>query len=272
VLTGHAIPQVAHLYPHSMLKLSSVRGSPINFWHMLKVFWSDDRVQEWRNVLFPDQNNPDKGIETCCNLICLSPDAYAYWTKAYFALQPIELSDDKKRLDVKFHWMPRCDYLSEVDLLSPPSPLEGLDGGSGIKLFRFPTDRRICSGDMFSLTTDDPVTHPLPHYGLLEMQWILQRVVAMSGVAKIYDNFDNDDDDTMALRDEWDQYEEDERDPYMEDRDQNPYEEESPPMLVNQIFSTVFSAASAFSITSPREQTSDSIIFLCGLQRILTSQ
>ena len=55
-----------------------------------------------------------------------------------------------------------------------------------------------------SAEAEDPETHPLPHPALLEMQWILQRVVAMSGAAEIYDNFDNDDDDAMALRNECD--------------------------------------------------------------------
>jgi HNH endonuclease len=226
-----------------MLKRSSVPDSSVDFWNLLTAFWSDDRIQEWHNVLFPNQNDPNKGVETCCNLMGLSPDAHTYWTKAYFALQPIELSDDKKRLDVKFHWMlRRSEYSHKVDVLTPPSSLEDLDGGSDIKLFHFPTDQRIRSGDMISLTTDDPVTRPLPHYGLLEMQWILQRVVAMSGAAEIYDDFNNDDDDTMALRDEWDPYREDEWDSYgedewdsyLEDENGNSYEEESPPSMVHQ--------------------------------------
>jgi hypothetical protein len=209
--------EVAHIYPYSLLNNSSVPGSVANFWDLLKIFWSDDRIQEWRNVVFPDQDNPNKGAETCCNLVCLSPDAHAYWTKAYFALQPIELSDDKKRLDVKLYWMPRREYFSSVDILTPPPSLEGLDGGPDIKLFHFPTGQHICSGDTISLATDDPVMRPLPHYGLLEMQWILQRVAAMSGAAEVYDNFDSDDDNAMALCNEWDLYREDELDPYKED-------------------------------------------------------
>jgi hypothetical protein len=77
-------------------------------------------VQEWQNAIFSNQNNPDKGVETCCNLICLSPDAHEYWRKSYFALQPIELSADKKRLDVKLHWVPRRRNCTDVDILSPP--------------------------------------------------------------------------------------------------------------------------------------------------------
>jgi len=39
----------------------------------------------------------------------------------------------------------------------------------------------IRSGDMFTLTTDDPDKKPLPSFKLLELQWILQKITAMSG-------------------------------------------------------------------------------------------
>jgi hypothetical protein len=221
VLTGNATPEVAHIYPFSLLKSSSIPDPQFTFWDMLKSFWSDDRIQEWRNAIFSNPKNPDQGVEACSNLICLSPDAHKLWTNGYFALEPIKLSDDKKCLDVKFHWIPRRRSTGRqpvfVDILSLP-PSQDLDG---IKLYHFPTDQRIYSGETISLTTEDPENLPLPHYGLLEMQWILQRVAAMSGAADIYDDFDNDDDDPMALRNEWDQFEEDEWDSHMEDDDWN---------------------------------------------------
>ena len=237
MLTGNATPQVAHIFPYSMFKSSPGPDSPYSFWNLLKSYWSDDRVQEWRDAIFSNQNDPTQGVETCRNLICLSPDAHTFWMKSYFALQPVRLSDDKKSLEVKFHWMPRRRN-HNLDILSPPPLLEILDG---IRLYDNPTDRPISSGDSIFLTTDDPENYPLPHYGLLEMQWILQRVAAMSGAADIYDDFDNDDDDPMALRnewgqyeDEWGQYEEDGWDSYMGDDDWNSYEEESLPVQVNQ--------------------------------------
>ena len=268
MLTGNAIYKVTHIYPYSMLCPSPATDSyQYSFWDLLKRFWSEDRIQEWRKVIFPDQNRPDKGVETCHNLICLSPDAHAYWTRAYFALKPIQLSDDKKTFDVEFHWMPQCNYSSKVDIL--PSPKSGSDGRAGIKLFHFPTEQAIYSGQKISLTTDDPVTRPLPHPALLEMQWTLHRVAAMSGAAEIYDDFNNDDDDTVALRDEWDPYREDECDSYgedgcdsygedewdsyLEDENGNSYEEESPPSMVHQP-SPPSSPLRPFSVTFPEEQ------------------
>jgi hypothetical protein len=37
-------------------------------------------------------------------------------------------------------------------------------------------------------------THPLPSFQLLDMQWHLNRIIAMCGASEIYDS-DNDDDD-----------------------------------------------------------------------------
>jgi hypothetical protein len=230
VLTGDGTIEVAHIYPYSMLNTSSTSSpSQFSFWETLKLFWSDDRLQKWRNAIFPDQNNSDKGVETCCNFICFSRSAHGYWTKAYFALKLIHLSDDKKRLDVEFHWLRQHNH-SEIDILTVPQTSEGLESGPKAKLLRFPTDRIICSGKKISLTTDDPVTRPLPHFALLEMQWILHRVAAMSGAAEIYDDFDNDDDDAMALQNEWDSY--------IEDDGWDSYEEESPPTKVHDILIT----------------------------------
>jgi hypothetical protein len=226
--------EVAHIYPYSMLNPSSARPPEFDFWDTLKRFWSDDRIQKWRNAIFPDQNSPDKGVETCSNLMCLSRDAHGCWAKGYFALKPIQLSDDKKCLEVEFHWMPQYRYSSNVDILTPPKSSEGLDGRPDIMLFHIPTKRPICSGDKISLKTDDPEMLPLPHFALLEMQWILQRVAAMSAAAEIYDDFDNDDDDAMALRNEWDPCGEDEWDSDIEDETWNSYEE-SPPMKAGQI-------------------------------------
>jgi hypothetical protein len=59
----------------------------------------------------------------------------------------------------------------------------------------------------------------------MEMQWILHCLTAMSGGAEIYDNFDNDDDDAMALWNEEYPYKEEEWDSYIEDGNWNSYEE-----------------------------------------------
>lgn len=57
------------------------------------------------------------------------------------------------------------------------------------------SDIIIQSGDEIRITTEDPQNCPLPHWDLLEMQWVLNRVVAMSGAVDVDSEFDDVDDD-----------------------------------------------------------------------------
>jgi hypothetical protein len=197
---------------------SANRGAQTNFWRLLGVFWTTDRVAEWKNKIFPNPNHPDTGIEACFNLISLCPDAHWYWNKGRFALKPLEISDDKKKLTVQFFWQPQYSHENKdpVDLLEEPLSSRDLrfteKGEIRYSLAREEEDgslRRIKSGDIFTLTTDDPVVRPLPSWELLDMQWVLQRLTAMSGGAGMpeFDVYDDDSDkhsDSIFLPDDID--------------------------------------------------------------------
>jgi hypothetical protein len=58
-----------------------------------------------------------------------------------------------------------------------------------------PRFRPIRSGETFTFTTKDPQNLPLPSLELLEMQWVLQRLVGMCGAAG-WPILNLDDDDT----------------------------------------------------------------------------
>ena len=178
-----------------------------DFWKLLKLFWDDDHVDKWRNKIFPDPQHPDTGVESCFNLICLTATAHMCWNKGRFALKPLKLSDDEKELTVQFFWQPQYNHKPDdrVDLLREPLSSEGLNvieiEEKPIFLTRLSEDgspRNIRSGDTFTLTTDDPGSRPLPSWELLEMQWILQRITAMSGGAGTPELDLNDDDDTNS--------------------------------------------------------------------------
>ncbi|GMG10541.1 unnamed protein product [Aspergillus oryzae] len=74
-----------------------------------------------------------------------------------------------------------------------PSPFPGnlssstVNGQHSAKLFNIATDTKLCSGDIITFETNDPVGHPLPSMELLNMQWVLHRVLALSGVADATD-------------------------------------------------------------------------------------
>jgi hypothetical protein len=176
----------------------------------LGVFWNKDRIERWKKEIFRNPQNPETGVESCFNLICLNPTAHDMWNLGVFALKPLNLSDDKKKLDIQFFWQPAYKHQlgDRVDLLKIPKSSKGLSQGAvwerrqnGRELIPYEVaighpPRYIQSGDTFTLATDDPIHKPLPSWELLEMQWCLQRITAMSGAAGT-PNFDLNDDDDM---------------------------------------------------------------------------
>jgi hypothetical protein len=192
--------EVAHIYPFSI----QYEDNRTSFWNTLRVFWSAERVDAWYNAIFP------LGTEVCQNLICLAPHAHAYWERAYFVLKPIRISEDKKRLDLQFFWLVTNPHVIGVNILQAPSVSASDQGPNQTMLFNTES-RKIRSGDEISLETDDPVLRPLPDFKLLEMQWFLHRVTAMSGAAELQEDFDDNSDDDIATAPQgrWDRYTED---------------------------------------------------------------
>lgn len=167
-------------------------------------------MKAWHNAMFLPKG---RYLDVCYNLLCLSPSAHRYHGKGYFALKPISFSRDRKCLIVKFFWLRKESRASFVNICETPS-LEGCDRGpDNARLWNHDTGEPIQSGDELRFETEDP--EDLPSYELLEMQWFLNRVVAISGAADIDDDYDNDDDDDdgrilleqeqdFDMLDEWD--------------------------------------------------------------------
>ncbi|KAK2747122.1 hypothetical protein FQN57_002379 [Myotisia sp. PD_48] len=154
------------------------------------------------------------------NLIALAPHVHVYWDRQLFAIEPLELAADKKSLTVRFCWLRPGNMTamtvpdSEDHLVEPPTMPAGIAYGGrqatysepNIRLYNCETDARIVSGDVITLTTDDPITHPLPDIELLRLQWRLHRVLALAGAATGYhenepeDSEDSDDDFITELQ------------------------------------------------------------------------
>ncbi|KIX05160.1 uncharacterized protein Z518_06032 [Rhinocladiella mackenziei CBS 650.93] len=211
VLTKQWFPEAAHIFPYCMLNSlpkedqpQAMRVAP-SFWNLLGIFWDEDRVNRWKKTIFPDSQNPNRGVDRCFNLICLNGDVRMKWTKGMFALKPLGLSSDQKQLTVQFFWQVLGNYniKSRVDLLTEPTSSKGLDGFAGQFLCRSEDDGstpRLCFGDILTLHTKDPEELPLPSVELLDMQWLLQRLVGMLGVAG-WPILDWDDDDGWLIPD-----------------------------------------------------------------------
>ena len=126
------------------------------------------------------------------------------------------VSNDKKVLFMRFHWL--CPgnldslHLTTQMLIDPnftishPTFRPAMDlsrggrDGSGtsspnLRLVDCDSCRILQSGDVVTVTTDDPESLPLPSFEILQLQWILHRVRALAAAAGFHDEFSDNDDD-----------------------------------------------------------------------------
>ncbi|PGH06038.1 hypothetical protein GX51_02629 [Blastomyces parvus] len=176
---------VAHIFPFSMGS-SNPQISP--FWNLLRSFWSEERVTSWQNAILPH------GTETPKNLICLAPHVHRLYTNGCFALQPIKLSEDQTKLTLRYYWLSKPDLPAWRSVRDRPHIDDNLvELPRHLKIIDVITDRPIRSGDELILETSDPNIMPLPDIRLLDMQWVLQRLMALTSAAEADDD-DLDDD------------------------------------------------------------------------------
>jgi hypothetical protein len=210
VLTKLARPEAAHIFPYSMLntpppnKAQKTSTKTDKIWTVLHLFWDKDQINKWRRKIFPNPEYPNTSVDEPFNLICLSPNAHDMWNGGVFALKPLELSDDNTELTVQFFWQVPNKYQPEsrIDLLTEPASSKGLDcSGDSWLTYKDSLSAHyinIHSGQVFTFKTTDPEKLPLPSVELLEMQWYLQRLVAMSGATDWPSLvWDDDDDDNI---------------------------------------------------------------------------
>ncbi|KAL3480836.1 hypothetical protein BJX99DRAFT_254167 [Aspergillus californicus] len=192
VTRGGDCIEVCHIYPFSLAaKMQS--DSYQNFWDSLAFFWSEEQIRQWESkVLGPART------ETLENVLCLAQTVHGLWGEGKFALKPISLSTDAKTLTVEFYWLD--GYPHELKLLDTPpcSPESKNSTRRGTRLIDCQTIRVIESGDRLEFTTKDPKSLPLPSMEILGLQWILNRLVALSGAADVLDD-ELDPDNPFAL-------------------------------------------------------------------------
>ncbi|KAM5466560.1 hypothetical protein MauCBS54593_005817 [Microsporum audouinii] len=180
----------AHIFPYSLQDSWKPNDSNSYFWVLLKYFWTKDRIDAWMNAIFSEDTT-----EVVENLITFAPTIHRWHSKALFGLQPIHQSEDKKCLTVKFYWFPQRQPTKNVNLLDTPSIPDDLAGiNMDYKAWDVCTEEKIVSGAELVLKTNDPENFPLPSWDLLDMQWTLQRLSALSGAADVFlDAIDDDD-------------------------------------------------------------------------------
>ena len=170
------------------------------------MFWPEEKVASWHDKIFQDNRTATpKGTEAVENMLTLTATLHRFHSEGAFALRPVRMSDDKTQLELEFHWLVRQqrDSRTKVDLMEQPlSSRDRTESQRGYTFCRFGDSAipaLLTSGMRFTMMTDDPVSKPLPDPGLLEMQWHLQCILAMSGAAGwSEEDFDNDDPDAAV--------------------------------------------------------------------------
>lgn len=190
LITEAGMPlEVAHIYPYSMHKQEETTELR-KFWDTLQFFWAKEKVDAWRNAI-----SGLKGTETLINRLSLAPSAHRYWGNTMFALKPLKRSEDGTSMEVQFFWLPRNSPGART-IATPPVIHNDMEStGDNIRLFNCADCTIIKSGRVLTFTTDDPKDKPLPSYALLDLQWALHRVAALSGASEEQDSDGDDDDD-----------------------------------------------------------------------------
>ncbi|RDH26261.1 hypothetical protein BDQ94DRAFT_32908 [Aspergillus welwitschiae] len=189
---------VAHVYPFSLRDIT-VESTKF-FWSNMKRFWSDERVKKWKDAVF----SGEMGTEEPENMMLLNPLAHRLHTKGLFALEPVSMSDDQTRLTLRIWWLKQQQPNKAITLGNIPDlPGDYNPEGAGICLYNSIRQQCLRSGEHIHLITPDPILLPLPDTTIMEMQWILQRVTALSGAAEPQELEEDDDDegeDDFGLR------------------------------------------------------------------------
>ena len=191
--------EACHLYPWSGFR--HTRHKEVgHFWQLLSMFWPVDS-REASNLIFADSRpRTPRGTETVANIISFCPTMHAYHTRGSFGLRPIQMSEDATKMELEFHWFHRArrQRRDRMDILDLPKSSRNLfkDDKDDVHPRYDPesiTSDMLTSGTRFTISTHDPSTHPLPHPRLLNIQWHLQRLLAISGAAGWMDEKRDDD-------------------------------------------------------------------------------
>jgi hypothetical protein len=168
--------QVYHIFPSSLGQTPKEAQS--DFWTVVQIFWSPQTIAAWQRDI----------TKVCQNMLTRNTLVHELWGKACFAFEPVEISEDRKTLTMRFWWLPLGTFSRQVWMCDRPSlPSDLRSGPRNSKLWDCDTDAPIYSGHLITLTTEDPETMPLPSFELLHMQWVLNRVAAIAGAADITD-------------------------------------------------------------------------------------
>ncbi len=148
-----------------------------------------EKSDAWKKAVLGGGTKPE---DLCQNLLCLFPTLHLALGLGLFAFKPLDLSPDKKILRLELHFLNHLsDKATRVDVLTdPPPPTDHTtitQSSYRLSIFNEHLRRFLHSGDIIELSTSDPDRMPHPNIEILEMQWILERIPALTAAAEPQD-------------------------------------------------------------------------------------
>ncbi|CAK7565231.1 MAG: hypothetical protein SEPTF4163_003143 [Sporothrix epigloea] len=182
ILTGTDNPEAAHIYPFS----AGPASGRSKYIEMLVSFWGKEKADAWSR-----QYCAASVTESAKNLLCLNSQLHFWWGMCRLALRPIRTLDPCA-IKLQLHWLRRSRTRPTAPLSGTSDDIRLLCGGEDDLETWGPqpvahrkSGLPLRTGQIFTIRAENP--EDLPSFELLDMQWNLLRVAAMSGAAEAED-------------------------------------------------------------------------------------
>ncbi|CAK7275022.1 hypothetical protein SEPCBS57363_006465 [Sporothrix epigloea] len=182
ILTGTDNPEAGHIYPFSAGPASGRR----KYIAMLVSFWGKEKADAWSR-----QYCATRVTESAKNLLCLNSQLHFWWGTCRLALRPIRTLDPCT-IKLQLHWLRRSRTRPTTPLSGTFDDIRSLCGGEddletwgAQPVAHRKSGLPLRTGQIFTIRAENP--EDLPSFELLDMQWNLLRVAAMSGAAEAED-------------------------------------------------------------------------------------
>ncbi|KAM0625667.1 hypothetical protein ACHAQG_002857 [Verticillium nonalfalfae] len=151
----------------------------LDFQFKISRLWGADREKAISEKLFP--NGTTEGIDVIGNVICLSPDMHAAWSRYDFALFPMRPKEEK----AEAMGSNICASAREILLTTAIGIVKQRP-----RAFDLRTGAPILDGQIFTIKA--AMKDHLPDYDILMLQWDIARVASLCGAAESGDDYDKD--------------------------------------------------------------------------------
>ncbi|PYH84649.1 hypothetical protein BO82DRAFT_408741 [Aspergillus uvarum CBS 121591] len=175
-----------HIYPYNLGRDRDSRRESY-FRDVLACFWSRNKIAKWHEDVLGRH-----GTEHCANRLALAAHVHKMWDTAEIALKPLDINPDQTALRVQLFLFDRYSFTKNASF--DRSDIPDVCQTPGIARWDVAKQKfgELTDGEILTFRTDDPKDYPLPSFALLEMQWLLHRVLALSGAVEYATSDEND--------------------------------------------------------------------------------